>query len=193
MKFKKMVLAAVALGLVCSPAAAQFQPDGEKFLDAVERRDGSTATQILKAHPTVIDSKNAKGDTALIVAIRESDTHWTGFLLNQGASPNAPGSGGDTPLIAAARVGFDDAAKWLLDLGAKVDGTNRSGETALIVAVQQRNARLVKALLAAGADPDRTDAAAGYSARDYANRDSRARDIQKLINDKKPAAGSAAK
>jgi hypothetical protein len=44
----------------------------------------------------------------------------------------------------------------------------------------------VKALLEAGADPDRTDNVAGYSARDYANRDPRARDIQKLINDKKP-------
>jgi hypothetical protein len=32
-------------------------------------------------------------------------------------------------------------------------------------------------LLAKGADPDRKDAAAGYSARDYAKRDTRSRDI----------------
>ena len=44
----------------------------------------------------------------------------------------------------------------------------------------------IRLLLNAGADPDRTDAAAGYSARDYATRDTRARDILKLINDKKP-------
>ena len=72
-----------------------------------------------------------------------------------------------------------------------MDSTNRAGETALIVAVQQRDTRLVKALLAAGADPDHPDNVAGYSARDYANRDNRIRDIQKLINDKKPKAGSA--
>jgi ankyrin repeat protein len=67
-----------------------------------------------------------------------------------------------------------------------VDATNRSGETALIVAVQQRDTRLVRQLLDRGADPDHADSVAGYSARDYASRDPRARDIQKLINDKKP-------
>ena len=51
------------------------------------------------------------------------------------------------------------------------------GETPLIVAVQQRQPPIVKLLLAAGADPDKTDSAAGYSARDYAKRDSRAREI----------------
>jgi hypothetical protein len=47
---------------------------------------------------------------------------------------------------------------------------------------------IVRKLLQAGANPDRTDAAAGYSARDYAARDPRARDILKLIEDKKAAA-----
>ena len=51
---------------------------------------------------------------------------------------------------------------------------------------------MVKLLLDAGADPDRTDNVAGYSARDYASRDPRSRDILKLINDKKPKAASTA-
>jgi ankyrin repeat protein len=62
------------------------------------------------------------------------------------------------------------------------------GETALIVAVQQRHTEIVKLLLAAGADPDRSDSAAGYSARDYAKRDTRSRDMLKLIEAKKPKA-----
>jgi ankyrin repeat protein len=60
------------------------------------------------------------------------------------------------------------------------------GETPLIIAVQQRDLQIVRQLLDAGANPDRSDAAAGYSARDYAVRDTRARDILKLIEDKKP-------
>ena len=60
-------------------------------------------------------------------------------------------------------------------MGAKVDGANRMGETPLIVAVQQRQTPIVRRLLAAGANPDKTDNAAGYSARDYAQRDNRAR------------------
>jgi ankyrin repeat protein len=79
----------------------------------------------------------------------------------------------------------------LIGLGANIDTTNRAGETALIIAVQQRDVRLAKLLLERGANPDRTDAVAGYSARDYATRDPRARDILKLINDKKPKSSRA--
>ena len=89
-------------------------------------------------------------------------------------------------MIAAARVGFQDAAEWLLGQGAKVDGANRMGETPLIIAVQQRQVALVKVLLAAGANPDKPDSAAGLSARDYAKRDGRSREIISAIEAKKP-------
>jgi ankyrin repeat protein len=194
MKSLKIALVFTGIALLSVPALAQdagLGSNGDQFVEAVQKSDGDKATQLVANHPTVIDAKNGKGDTGLIIAISRSDRDWTGFLLNKGADPNLQGSGGDTPLIRAAKVGFDDAAPWLLGLGAKVDGTNRSGETALIVAVQQRDARLVKILLDAGADPDRNDAVAGYSARDYATRDPRARDILKLINDKKPKGASA--
>ena len=193
MKSLKIALAAGALALISAPAVAQLaNNNGQDFLDAVQKRDGGKATQLLADHPTIIDAKNSDGDTSLIISIRASDPDWTGFLLNKGADPNLQGAHGDTPLITAAKRGFDDAAGWLIGLGANVDGTNKAGETALIIAVQQRDTRLVKLLLDRGANPDRSDAVAGYSARDYANRDPRARDIQKLINDKKPKTTPAA-
>ena len=187
MKSLKIILAATGLALLCAPATAQIAGnDGQDFIDAVQKRDGDKAISLISTHPTIIDTKDGHGDTGLILAIRGSDADWTGFMLNKGADPNLAGAGGDTPLIAAAKAGFDQAATWLLGLGAKVNTANRAGETPLIIAVQLRDTRMVKALLEAGADPDRTDNVAGYSARDYANRDPRARDIQKLINDKKP-------
>jgi ankyrin repeat protein len=193
MKSFRIAVAAGVLALLSTPAVAQLGgTDGQDFIDAVTKRDGNKATDIVTKHPTIVDTRDAHGDTGLIVVVRNSDADWTGFLLNKGADTNAQGANGDTPLIAAAKVGFDEAVPWLLSLGAKVDSTNRSGETALIVAVQQRDARMAKALLDAGADPDRTDNVAGYSARDYANRDARSRDIQKIINDKKPKGGATA-
>jgi ankyrin repeat protein len=193
MKSLKILVGACAFISFSSPALAQLAPNnGQDFIDAVQNRDGNKATELIDAHPTIIDTRNGHGDTGLIVAIRDGDRDWTGFLLRKGADTNTHGDHGDTPLIAAAKVGFDDAVPWLLSMGAKVDDTNRSGETALIIAVQQRDADMVKALLDAGANPDRTDSVAGYSARDYANRDNRARNIQKLINDKKPKGASAA-
>jgi ankyrin repeat protein len=193
MKSLKFALAGALFALTGAPALAQYYgSDGEQFVQAVAKRDGNKATELLQSHPTIIDTKNDKGDTPLLVVVRDGDSDWTGFLLNKGADVNAHGTNGDTPLIAAAKAGFNDAVGWLIGMGADVDETNRSGETALIIAVQRGNARMVKLLLDHGANPDRTDSVAGYSARDYANRNSRAREIQKLINDKKPKGATAA-
>jgi uncharacterized protein len=188
----------VAALAAAAPAGAQSTgiggTAGSDFIDAVKKSDGDKATQILASHPTgIVDTKGGDGNTALIIAISRVDENWTGFLLNKGADPNLAGKDGITPLIAASRYGFSNAVEWLLGLGAKVDGTNRMGETPLIVAVQQREPEIVKLLLHAGANPDKTDNAAGYSARDYATRDPRARDILKLIDDKKPKASTASK
>jgi uncharacterized protein len=185
----------VAAALIGSPAVGQALTNaGDDLVKAVREKDGDKAIQVLSSHtPGIVDAKDGEGNTGLIVAISRSDEQWTGFMLNKGADPNLAGKGGDTPLIAAARVGFEDAVEWLIGLGAKVDVPNRMGETPLIVAVQQRNLPMVRLLLGRGADPDRTDSAAGYSARDYAQRDPRARDILNAINQKKPKTATAAK
>jgi ankyrin repeat protein len=184
----------VAAALAGTAATAQsFTTPGYEFVEAIKKSDGDKALEILSAHPNgIVNTKDGEGNTGLIIAISRSDESWTGFLLNKGADPNLAGKGGDTPLIAASRVGFQNAIEWLLGLGAKVDGTNKMGETPLIIAVQQRETPIVRLLLNAGANPDKTDHAAGYSARDYATRDLRARDILKLIEDKKPKAAAAA-
>lgn len=188
------IFIAAAFALAGAPAAAQTMANvGYDLVDAVRKGDGSKLTELIRSHPTgLIDARDADGDTALNVAVSRGNAEFTAFLLNEGADPNLAGKGSDTPLITAARVGFDDAIEWLVSQGAKVDGANRMGETPLIVAVQRHETAIVRGLLAAGANPDKTDSAQGFSARDYATRDPRARDILKLINDKKPK-GSAAR
>jgi ankyrin repeat protein len=188
----------IAAAMVASTATAQSMgiggTPGNGFVEAVKKGDGDKATEILDTHPAgLVDTKASDGNTGLIIAIMRGDENWTGFLLNKGADPNLAGKAGDTPLIAAARVGFGQAIQWLLGLGARVDTANRMGETPLIIATQQRESDIAKVLLAAGANPDKTDNAAGYSARDYATRDPRARDILKMIDDKKPKTSAASK
>jgi ankyrin repeat protein len=188
MNWAKLLSVALATLLAAQPAAAQVL-GSDSFVKAVRDRDGDKAMEMLQSRGTLaLNSRDDKGDTGLIVAISRRDDDWTGFLLNQGADPNMAARNGDTPLIAAARVGFDDAVLWLLSKRARVDATNRMGETALTIAVQARQVPIVKLLLEAGADPDRADSAAGYSARDYAKRDNRSREILKLIEAKKPKA-----
>lgn len=180
MRFKGWILAVAAV--IATPATAQYVSDAEALIDAVTQREGSTIIQLVRDRgPSLINTRNADGETALITAINARDDSFTLWLLQNGADPNYATGDGERPLVAAARIGYGNAVDWLLSLGAPVDATNRTGETALIVAVQQRRRDIVERLLAAGADPDISDNAAGYSARDYAKRDSRSRQMLELI------------
>jgi uncharacterized protein len=178
---KRFALIAFALAAASAPTAAQYVSDAEPFINAVRERDGNKVTELIESRPTIVNTRNLKGETALIIAISRTDDLWTKFLLGKGANPSLANANGDTPLIAAARVGYTEAIELLLALGAKVDVGNKMGETPLIVAVQQRQLDAVKLLLAKGADPDKKDTAAGYSARDYAKRDTRSRALLTAI------------
>src|SRR6185503_3124283 len=193
MKWLKIAAVAALVAGGSASALAQTGLSGMDFVNAVRSRDGNKATQLLEAHPTgLVDTRDGDGNTGLIISVARGDADWTAFLINHGADPNLPGKGGDTPLIAASRIGFEEGAAWLLEVGAKVDLANRMGETPLIIAVQQRQVPIVRLLLEAGANPDKTDSAAGLSARDYATRDPRARDILNLIQAKRPKASATA-
>lgn len=193
---KRFALIAVGLAsLLAGPAVGQsYVSDAEPFLSGVQDRDGDKVTSLLDTRPSLVNSRNLKGQIALNIVIARSDDTWLRFLLGRGADPNLAASNGDTPLISAARVGFTDAIELLLARGAKVNTGNRMGETPLIVAVQQRQLPAVKLLLAKGADPDKRDTAAGYSAREYAKRDTRNRELLAAIEAaNKPAAAEKPK
>ena len=162
-----------------------------EFLSAIKDRDAVKANELARAHgASVLDSRGDDGSTPLTVTIAREDEEWTGFLISKGANVNLSGKNGDTPLIMASRVGFTEAVRWLLSKKARIDLANRSGETPLIAAVHQRELQIVRLLLDAGADPDKTDSAAGLSARDYAKRDARSRQILQAIEAKKPVAAA---
>lgn len=191
-KLVRLLKNAAICGLLLTLAAPVFaqSSDGGAFVEAVRKSDGPKVSELLGRRPVgLLDARAEDGETALTIALGRRDDEWTPFLLTKGANPNLPGRNGDTPLIVAARVGFVDAIDWLLTLEAKVEADNRQGETPLIVAVQQRQLSIVRTLIGAGANPDKTDFT-GYSARDYAVRDPRARDILKLIEAKKPKAAA---
>ena len=194
MKQLGFALVGAAALAISSPATGQsLAPVGYEFVQAVKGKDAAKALQILATQPPgIVNTKGSDGNTPLLIAIGRGDEQWAGFMLNKGADVNLAGKDGNTPLIAASRNGMQQVVEWLLGLGAKVDATNKMGETALIAAVQQRNLPVVRMLLNKGANPDKTDAAAGYSARDYAIRDGRSREILKAIEDKKPKTAAAA-
>lgn len=183
----KRVLIVVAAMAVAVPAAAQDTGyEGAQFVKAIQDGKNDDAVKLFKDKPSLVNARDYNGETALIAAIDNRDHEWTGYLLQQGADPDLPGPNGETPLMAAARVGMSEAVDWLVGLGAKVDAENRQGETALIIAVEHRQIPIVRTLVNAGADPDKADSAQGYSARDYAQRDTRTPELLRIIEAKKP-------
>ena len=173
-----------ATGLLLSPAQAQFR-GGYAFLQAVENRDGTKATEALKDDPSFINTRNPDtGQTALIIVTKRRDISWLRFLLAKDADPSIGDRQGVTPLMHAALINFTDGAEELLKEKAPVDQANRRGETALILAVQSKNVGMVRLLIKRGANPDKADHVAGMSARAYAKRDDRTGQLVALLDAK---------
>ncbi len=173
-----------ATGLLLSPAQAQFR-GGFAFLQAVDSRDGTKATEALKDDPSYINTKHPdNGETALIIVAKRRDLTWLRFLLGKDADPSIGDKQGMTPLMHTALINFTDGAEELLKDKAPVDQANRRGETALILAVQSKNVAMVRLLVRRGANPDKADHVAGMSARAYAKRDDRTGQIVALLDAK---------
>lgn len=176
-----------ATGLFQAPAQAQFR-GGYAFLQAVESRDGTKATDALKGDASLINTRHPEsGETALAIVTKRRDATWLRFLLAKDADPSIADRQGVTPLMHAALLNFADGAEELLNRRAPVDQANRRGETALILAVQAKNAAMVRLLVKRGANPDKADHVAGMSARDYAKRDDRSGQIVALLDAKSDA------
>lgn len=178
-----------ALIALAAPAAAPAQfSESYNFLKAVRDADGTKVTTALNKPGTVIINTRdpSTGESALHIVTARRDSVWLGFLLQRGANPDVKDGNGATPLMTATQLGWVDGIATLLARRAGVDVAGPSGETPLIRAVQNRDMASVRALLAAGANPNRPDNAAGLSARQYAERDSRALAILKELKEAKP-------
>jgi ankyrin repeat protein len=191
---KRRGLIAAVLALVAVPALAQYS-DSYNFLKAVRSRDTETAMALV-ADPrsTAINARGSDGDGALHILVRsrsQTDLTWIVYFLSRGARPDLQNRDGDTPLMLAARAGWIEAAEALLARGANINLANGRGETPLIRAVQLRDIAMVRVLIANGADPSHTDSVAGYSALDYARRDTRAAAILRVLEAPRPARRTA--
>src|SRR3546814_1198005 len=70
------------------PAQAQFR-GGYAFLQAVDNRDGTKATEALKDDPSYVNTRHSDtGETALIIVPKRRDISWLRFLLGKGADPS---------------------------------------------------------------------------------------------------------
>lgn len=191
---KRTIAGIAGLMLVAGPLAAQgrLAPNGEMFLKALRENDGKKAMALVEDNgSSLVSTRGIDGSTPLHIVVARRNSAWLGFLLEKRADMNVGDRNGDTPLILAARTGYGEGVAQLLRARADLDRSNRLGETALIAAVQQRHAAIVSTLLKLGANPDKRDHT-GYSAREHAARDTRSKEMLRLIETVKSRAAQIA-
>jgi uncharacterized protein len=188
MRMKRATGLVICALMAMAPSAgiAQFS-ESYNFIKAVRDRDGAKATELVsKPGSIIVNTRDDKsGESALHIVTKGRDLGWMNFLLSRNAKTDQRDNQGNTPLMVAAQLGFVEGVQLLIKNRASVDLPNASGETPLIRAVQLRNGPMVQLLITAGANPAKADTIAGMSARDYAQRDSRATAILKIITEAK--------
>ena len=185
---KLMIGAGLGAVLAAGVGAQQQGSEAESLIAAIRVQDGAKVESIVRSQGAgVLNYRGYSGETPLTVAMTARSGTYVYFLLERGAQPNLADKQGDTPLIIASRSGFSEGVNTMLAVRANLEAANRQGETALILAVQRRHAQIVRRLLESGANPDKTDIAAGFSARDYARRDTRNPELLRMIETIKPA------
>ncbi|RYP61230.1 hypothetical protein DL770_009835 [Monosporascus sp. CRB-9-2] len=121
----------------------------------------TTAELFLDADPSLLDSRDDEGRTALLMAVENNHRRMTEMLLTRGADPNVPDRYGRTCLhLAVEACGSDSSrsarslsiVKILLEHKANPNARDNTDKRPLYLACHLGNGKLVNELLRAGAD-----------------------------------------
>jgi ankyrin repeat protein len=120
------------------------------LIAAIRNGDAGAIAKLLDSG-TVVDARDAEGNTPLILASLYAGPDCVELLLKRGADPNAANKEGATALIRAA-TNFEKS-RLLVAAGANVHVRTRLGNTPLILAARRSgNLQTVKLLFSHGAN-----------------------------------------
>ncbi|QSZ36179.1 hypothetical protein DSL72_007304 [Monilinia vaccinii-corymbosi] len=121
------------------------------LLAASDSGNSKLVALLLKERSVDIDTKNSKGQTALMVAIINDSTEVIELLLNNGAKVNEKDYKGNTALIEASLVCSPEIVKRLLEKGAQINEKNLVDVTPLSAASNRGSLSIVEMILDKGA------------------------------------------
>lgn len=101
-----------------------------------------------------VDTPNASGETATLIAARSGELETLRILLQAGANANTATSDGVTALMLAATHNDAELARRLLLADATIWARDRSGNSPILFAARSGSPETVRLLLTAGADPN---------------------------------------
>lgn len=143
----------VALVFLCLSLFSTASADTVKdFFIAVKNDRAGAVKEMLAEGFNPNTQEQERGDTPLIMAMRENSMDVMGLLLaDKRTDPDIEAFNGDNALMIAAYNGNEKAVRALLDHGAKV---NKDGWTPLHYAAANGNEKIVKMLLDRDASVD---------------------------------------
>ncbi|TVZ15862.1 hypothetical protein JM81_2114 [Maribacter sp. MAR_2009_72] len=144
-----------------------FSIMNEFFFKAIREGNYNEVKAMLDKNAVLVNSKDSRGSTPLILATYYDETEIARLLLEKGAKIDAVDASGNTALMGVCFKGFTDIAKLLIDKGAALNERNAMGATCLIYAAQFNRLEIAKLLIANGADKSIKDNR-GNSALDHA-------------------------
>jgi ankyrin repeat protein len=162
MAFCRLLLAVtVMLGSVTINASGQEQAELSEirhsmlqgFLAAARTNNADKLNAGLKAGVPV-DSADASGRTALMIATHANAIDAARVLIEAGADVNATDQQHDSPYLYAGAEGRLEILKMTMAAGADLKAVNRYGGTALIPAAHHGHVEVVRYLLTTKTDID---------------------------------------
>lgn len=153
----RLALISILLGLtfaVCSCNRKEPSTTSHDLFSAASLGDLSEVKTLLQSGVPV-NSKDARGQTALYYAIQSKNVELVRYLVQQGADINAKSST-DAPLTLAMdrALGDPQVALELINDGADVNIKDANGDTPLVKATADSSDEVFQALLAKHANPN---------------------------------------
>lgn len=154
----RLLLSAIAL-LFVLPSWAQMPADGQDvqaqlrhyYFQAARAGDGAMLDEFIQAGYD-LNTADAQGYTALILAAYNGHGELVEQLLAAGADPCAQDRRGNTALMGAIFKGELGIARRLLEVECNPDQRNAAGQTAAMYAALFQRKELLAALAERGAD-----------------------------------------
>jgi uncharacterized protein len=147
------LIAALLTGQTMTSAGLFAGTEAESLLNAAALGDADAVARLIGIGVPV-DSRDASGRTALLLATHGDHIETARILIEAGADVNARDRISDSPFLYAGAEGRDEILKLTLAHGADLKSLNRFGGTALIPACHHGHIEAVYALLKTGIDID---------------------------------------
>ncbi|GGK71318.1 hypothetical protein GCM10007941_21800 [Amphritea balenae] len=139
-----------ACSIICFPGIAKAG-DRTAYFNAAADNNVPQLQQAFE-QGILIDSRDERGRTALLIATYHDATDAARFLINAGADVNAKDDLQDSPYLYAGAEGKLEILKMTVSAGADLRSVNRYGGTALTPAAHHGHVEVVEYLLTTGID-----------------------------------------